>query len=113
MDDFAIYYAATNLRHAERILNAAIMKIDSWATSVGFRFSVEKTQAILFYKDLRWKKGDDVTLRMRDHIIPIKQTVKFLGLIFDTHLNWKAHIAYTKAKCKKALNLIKKLAHTN
>ena len=50
---------------------------------------------------------------MRDHIIPINQTAKFLGLIFDTHLNWKAHISYTKAKCKNALNLLKKLAHTN
>ena len=112
MDDFAIYYSTSCLRHAERILNTAIKKIDSWASSVGFRFSIEKTQAVLFYKDLRWKKGEDITLRMRDHVIPIQQTVKFLGLIFDTHLNWKAHVAYTKAKCKKALNLIKKLAHT-
>ena len=93
-------------------MNTAIKKIDSWASSVGFRFSIEKTQAVLFYKDLRWKKGEDITLRMRDHVIPIQQTVKFLGLIFDTHLNWKAHVAYTKAKCKNALNLIKKLAHT-
>ena len=113
MDDFTMYYAATNLRHAERILNNAITKIDSWAISVGFRFSIEKTQAILFYRDVRWKKGEDITLKIRDYVIPINQTVKFLGLIFDTHLNWKAHIAYTKAKCKNALNLLKKLSHTN
>ena len=112
MDDFTIYYAATKLRHAERILNSTIVKIDSWANSVGFQFSVEKTQAILFYKDVRWKK-EDISLKIRDYNIPVSQTVKFLGMIFDTHLNWKAHIAYIKAKCKNALNLIKKLAHTN
>ena len=112
MDDFTIYYSATKLRHAERILNSTIVKIDTWATSVGFQFSIEKTQAILFYKDIRWKK-EEITLKMRDYIIPINQTVKFLGMILDSHLNWKAHIAYTKAKCKNALNLIKKLAHTN
>ena len=50
---------------------------------------------------------------MREHIIPVNQNIKFLGLIFDTHLNWKAHIAYIKAKCKNALNLIKKLANVN
>ena len=113
MDDFTMYYAASNIRHAERILNLAITKIDYWATSVGFQFSIEKTQAMLFYRDSRWKKGEGITLKMRDHIIPINQTVKFLGLIFDTHLNWKNHIAYVKAKCKSALNLLKKLSHTN
>ena len=49
---------------------------------------------------------------MRNHVIPISQTAKFLGLIFDTHFNWKAHIAYIKGKSKSALNLIKKLSHT-
>ena len=38
--------------------------------------------------------------------------LKFLGLVFDTRLNWKAHVACTKAKCRNALNLIKKLSYT-
>ena len=112
IDDFAIYYTASNLHHAERMLNIAIKKIDSWAASVGFQFSIEKTQAIMFYRNIRWKKGEEIELRIRDYDIPISQTIKFLGLVFDTHLNWKAHAAYTKAKCKNALNLLRKLSHT-
>ena len=112
IDDFAIYYTASNLQHAERMLNTAIKKIDSWAASVGFQFSIEKTQAIMFYKNIRWKKGEDIELKIRDYIIPISQSIKFLGLVFDTHLNWKAHVAYTKGKCKNALNLLKRLSHT-
>ena len=30
------------------------------------------------------EKGNNITLRMRDHIIPVKQTAKCFGLIFDT-----------------------------
>ena len=112
MDDFAIYYTASSMRHADRILNTAIRKIDNWATSVGFQFSIEKTQAILFYKDVRWTRHEEIELKIKDHLIPISQTVKFLGLVFDTHLNWKAHVAYIKGKCKNALNLMKKLSHT-
>ena len=39
--------------------------------------------------------------------------VKFLGLYFDNHLYWKAHIRHIKAKALKALNLVKILAHTS
>ena len=112
MDDFAMYYTVSNLRHAERILNTAIKKIDTWASSVGFQFSVEKTKAIIFYRDIRWKKGEEIELKIRNHVIPISESVKFLGLVFDTHLNWKTHVAYIKGKAKNSLNLLKKLSHT-
>ena len=32
--------------------------------------------------------------------------------MFDTHLSWKAHVAYVKNKCNSALNLMLKLSHT-
>ena len=34
-------------------------------------------------------------------------------MIFDTHFNWKQHIASIKGKCKNTLNFLKKLSHTN
>ena len=57
-------------------------------------------------------KNQEITFKIKDHLIPINESVKFLGLIFDTHLNWKHHVSYIKTKCKNAMNLIKKLAHT-
>ena len=33
-------------------------------------------------------------------------------MIFDQHLNWKAHLAYIKFKGIQALSLLKKLSHT-
>ena len=113
VDDFAIYYSSSNLRHTQRILNSAVEKIYDWSKNVGFKLSVDKTKAVMFYKNIRWKKDQELELKMKDFKIPVKESVKFLGLIFDTHLNWKAHISYTKAKCKSSLNLLKKLSHTN
>ena len=43
VDDFAIYYTSSNLRHIQRILTTAINKIHNWATSVGFKLAIEKT----------------------------------------------------------------------
>ena len=84
-----------------------------WAKCVGFQFSVKKTKAIMFYKDIRWKKGYELELKIRDHLIPVNQKIKLLGLIFDTHLNWKAYIAYIKGKSKNALNILKKFSNAN
>ena len=87
VDDFAIFYSSSNLRHIQRILNISINKIEQWASSVGFKFSVEKTQAILFYKDKRWLHNQDIELIMNDIPIRFYPEVKFLGLYFDNHLN--------------------------
>ena len=113
VDDFAIFYSSSNLRHIQRILNISINRIEQWASSVGFKFAAEKTQAITFYKDKRWLRNQDIELSINNVPIQFYPEVKFLGLHFDNHLNWKAHIRHTKAKALKALNIVKKLAHTS
>ena len=112
VDDFSIYYSSNSLRHLQRVMNMAIHKIQTWTTSVGFKLSVDKTQAIMFYRDIRWKQNQDISLSLNNSEIQFKESVKFLGLVFDTHLNWKSHISYIKTKCNGALNLIMKLSHT-
>ena len=37
---------------------------------------------------------------------------KFLGLIWDSRLNFTSHIKYLRSKCLKALNIIKVLSHS-
>ena len=94
-------------------MNKTIKNIHNWTSSVGFKLSVEKTQAIMFYRNSRWKQNQEIELTLDNNNIQFSDTVKFLGLMFDTHLNWKAHIAYVKNKCNSALNLMLKLSHTS
>ena len=66
----------------------------------------------MFYKNSRWKQNQEINLSMGNNQIQFSDTVKFLGLIFDSHLNWKAHVAYIKTKCNSSFNLMLKLSHT-
>ena len=43
----------------------------------------------------------------------MKNEVKFLGLVFDKRLDCKAHVKYLKEKCRKALNILRVVGHTD
>ena len=53
------------------------------------------------------------SLKLRDIPIEIVNKFKFLGLYFDSKLSFIPHLEYLKAKCHKALNLLKVVAHTD
>ena len=112
MDDFIIYISARKLSVAARLLNLANRKIEKWEKKTGFRMSEGKTKMVIFYRDKRWIKEQIINVTLNNKLISVEKEYKFLGLIFDCHLNWNKHISYTKARCRKALNLLRKLSHT-
>ena len=87
------------------------MCLEHWATSNGFKFSISKTQCVHFCQ-LR-KQHDDPVLHLYGSPIPVVEDSTFLGILFDRKLSFIPHIEYLKAKCLKALNLLKVLPHTS
>ena len=77
----------------------------------GFTFSKTKTKCVHFCQ-LRRPHNDPV-LRLDSVNIPIVEEYKFLGVIFDKKLSFIPHIKYLKAKCHKALQLLRIVAHTD
>ena len=112
MDDFAIYCSSRRLDVAPRWIDLAIRKIEEWCKNTGFQISNEKTKCVIFYRNVKWIKKQTIEIKLNGENIEIEENFKFLGLIFDSHLNWRSHIAYTKNKCRRALGMIRKLSHT-
>ena len=107
VDDFGICYRRT----IERKLQQCMNRIEDWATNNGFKFSRSKTQCVHFCK-LRRVHNDQI-LYLYGSPIPVVEESKFLGVIFDQKLSFIPHIRYIKAKCLRALNLLKVLSHTS
>ena len=95
----------------ERHLQQCIHRIENSALNNGFKFSKSKTQCVHFCQ-LR-KLYDDPELYLYGSPIPVVEEFKFLGVIFERKLSFIPHIKYLKAKCLKAMNLLKVLSHTN
>ena len=111
VDDFCICYPPKIMASIERQLQQNLNKIESWATSNGFKFSKSKTQCVQFCQ-LR-KQHDDPFLHLYGSPIPVVEESKFLGILFDRKLSFIPHIKCLKAKVLKALNLLKVLSHTS
>ena len=111
VDDFCICNRSKSMATIEGQLQQNLNTIENWATSNGFKFSKSKTQCVHFCQ-LR-KQHDDPVLHLYGSPIPVVEESKFLGILFDRKLKFIPHIKYLKAKCFKALNLLKGLSHTS
>ena len=45
--------------------------------------------------------------------IKVADEAKFLGLVFDRRLTFRAHVKYPKTVCDKALNVLRVVGHTD
>ena len=111
VDDFLICYRSKSMPSMERILQGCLKKIEEWADNNGFQFSKTKTVCMHFCNKITLHP--DPCLKLYNCQIPVVTEVKFLGIIFDSKLTFKPHIANLKKKCLKAMNLLRVLAHTD
>ena len=111
VDDFVIYYRAKCMIEVKNHLQLQLNKIQEWTDNNGFKFSAQKTKIVHFCQIQ--KQHLDPELYIYNEQIPVTTNVKFLGLIFDNKLSFLPHIKELKAKCQKAINLLKTLSNTD
>lgn len=111
VDDLLICYRSKSMRTIERVLQRCLGNIESWADDNGFKFSQSKTACMHFCN--KRTPHPEPSLKLYNSEIPVVQEAKFLGVIFDSKLTFKPHIANLKKKCLKAMNLLRVVAHTD
>ena len=110
VDDFTVYIEGKHLKHLERTMQLCINKIQKWVAENGFKFSISKTTCVHFHKQSIYTEP---SLHLDGQAIPVKDEVKCIGLIFYQKLNFKARVKYLKEKCRKALDILRVVGHTD
>uniref|UniRef100_A0A8C1TCJ5 RNA-directed DNA polymerase from mobile element jockey n=1 Tax=Cyprinus carpio TaxID=7962 RepID=A0A8C1TCJ5_CYPCA len=100
-DDGAVWKRGRNLRSIVKGIQEAIHEVERWSVDWGLKFSVAKTQYMIFTKK---KKMEQITLKLYDQPLERVSEFKYLGLIFDGKLTWKRHIKKIENKCKGIIN---------
>ena len=97
---------------AQRILQKAIYHVEKWTTENGFTVSPTKTVGMHFCRRNQTYCANPI-LKLKGQNINFVTEHKFLGLIWDPKLTFRAHIKYLKEKCRSAMNIIKITSHSS
>jgi hypothetical protein len=107
-DDSNLFYSNRNLEVLERNLNEQLLKVHEWLCANKLALNVEKSNFVLF-RPVQKKPNRSLNLKICDQQITEKQSINYLGILMDCHLNWKNHILELSKKISRGIGILLKL----
>ena len=98
-----------NLQCLELKLNEELDTLNQWLQLNGLSLNIDKTNFVSFHPPQR----KILSFNLKISGMPVEQSiyVKYLGLIVDSHLNWKKHVHEVSKKISRGIGILSKLRH--
>ena len=109
-DDIAIYMSGTNIKFIGKKIQDYLIQLDNWFDKWGLTLSTSKTVPMLFTK--RCNPAFPI-IKLKGIQLTFMDSHKFLGVTFDSKLQWHPHIENITKRCKRKLNFLRCLAGTS
>ena len=91
-DDTNIYFDSPDLFNLQKTVNKELRKIKRWLESNRLALNIDKTNFVLFHSSSK-KITEFITIKIGRKKIKQENHVRFLGVLLDSTLSWKTHIA--------------------
>ena len=106
-EDTCIYLSGNELSLLIKSMNSEIKLISDWLEANKLTLNIDKAYYMVFHKDRRKCFGN--TELFIDNIkIEQTETMKYLGVIIDTKLNWISHITFVNNKVFKGIGIFRR-----
>ena len=109
MDDKNLSFAGKNIRRLEAKINTALENIRNWLRANELTLNIDKSQLLFFDLSPRTNKADPLNIQINSQKLEQSKSVRYLGVVIDSKLNWKSHIEYINHKINIGIGTIKKL----
>ena len=109
-DDSNLFFSHKNLQTLESIVNNELSNIHEWLCANRLSLNTDKINYVLFHT-VQKHITDCFSLKLNNKQISKKKCIKYLGVLIDSHLNWKEHILNLSKKLSKSIGIICKLRH--
>ena len=109
-DDLAISKGGRNVSLLVKEIQRNLEIVQEWCDNWGMKISIEKSVAVLFTNS---SKNHDIKLKLYGKDIPIKSSAKFLGVTFDSKLNFRTNITNIVDRCNRKINILRSLTGTS
>ena len=108
-DDTVLFFSAPQASTIQETLNRELGHIMSWLRLNSLFINVIKTEAMLLGTSQRLARVDNFSIIVNGSIIKRVSEFKYLGIIFDEHLNWNRHVKSIVSKAGKRVGLLGRL----
>ena len=109
-DGTAQWAFSLNVRFAAKLLQQDLLKLAMWCAKWRIKFNPEKTKVIIFFGSILARKTV-LNLKLYGETLKIYPQVKFLGITFDSQLNFKKHFEDILDHCNTKYYCLRLLAN--
>ena len=109
-DDTAQWAFSLNVRFAAKLLQQNLLKLAMWYAKWRIKLNPEQTKVIIFSRSILARKTE-LNLKLYGEILKIYLQVKFLGVTFDSQLNFKKHFEDILDRCNTRYYRLRLLAN--
>ena len=105
-DDTNLFKSGKDSNQLQSEIENELSLISEWLKINKLSLNIKKTQFMIF--TTKNSSTQNIELKIDGHAIDQTFTTKFLGVLIDSQLSWKAHINYISGKIAKGIGIILK-----
>ena len=109
-DDTCLLLANKSLKQLKKHMNLDLKRLYNWLVANKISLNKDKTEVVLFRHPNK-KINYDLKLKLNGKNLKLTDSVKYLGVHIDSHLNWSQHIAILAPKLNRAAGMLAKIRH--
>lgn len=106
VDDVAVLAVAHNADLIEELVNPVLETIAEWMNNNGLQLAREKTECIVLTQKRAYRNP---VLQIQGYLIPVKKSIRYLGVQLDTRLSFGEHAIAVAAGARKAASALGRL----
>ena len=109
-DDTNLFFNNPNILNLETILNVELEKVSQWLYANKLSLNIDKTSFVVFHS-LQRRIAHKLNLSISSMSVKSVNQVKYLGLIFDSNLNWKPYLHELSKKVSRGIGVLSKIRY--
>ncbi|XP_065094637.1 uncharacterized protein LOC135715166 [Ochlerotatus camptorhynchus] len=107
-DDVLIVVTGPTTKRTRNLTQAAVSAVVKWAQTAGYQLSAKKS--IRCHVCPSRHRVNGTAIKIGDQAIPIKKSIRILGVLVDRTLSFVPHFNQVKKDCRSRVNLIRTIS---
>ena len=109
-DDTTLIFSSDNINNLQRLANSELHSVTEWMLTNSITINPTKTISLLISPNYR-KSSLNYSCFLNDDQIDASHYAKYLGIILDDRLSFKAHIEFVETKISRSVGIMSKLSY--